>query len=344
VRRRAALSRVVASAGFLLLAGGCSALFDESGLRGDGDSSGSGGRSGSSSGGSSNGGSSNGGSSNGGSSNGGSGGVGGGGDVGGASGDASGGTSGVGGGLAGDPYGALIQSDGPIAYYRFEGADGGSTPNLIEGSPEATLIGAVEIVPPGAVGSPGDGALNLDGQGFAVIDKLTGLSLNDEFTLELWFSFEPASNLQNACLLSVRNDAGGGIALQASLDFSGDFFRVDANLFGENGEGSVVSVQLSSPPITFTYLAASLDGDTLTICVGDFRSSFQCRGTQLSGILRPNNVTQIGVGNDTVTPTCPLLGQIDELAIYDEALDEGTLRGHFAASDGLPFDPGNLPF
>jgi hypothetical protein len=328
----------------LLLAGGCSALFDESGLRGDGDSSGSGGQSGSSNGGSSNGGSSSGGSSSGGSSNGGSGGVGGRGGVGGASGDASGGTSGVGGGLPSDPYGALIQSDDPIAYYRFEGADGGSTPSLIEGSPKATFVGTVDIVPPGAVGSPDDGALNLDGKGFAVIDESIGLSLHNEFTVELWFSFEPVSEQQNACLINMSSDDGGGLVLEALLDFSGNFFGVDANLFDENGDGGDVSVQLSSPPLTFTYLAASSNGDTLTICVGDFRSSFRCRGTQLSGILRPINVAQIGVGDDAFTRGCPLLGQIDELAIYDEALDTGTLQDHFSASGGLPFDPGNLPF
>jgi hypothetical protein len=261
------------------------------------------------------------------------------------SGDDSGGASGVGGGLPGVLYEALIQSDDPIAYYRFDRLEGSGTPSFIKGAPDVILFGSAEIVPPGAVGSPGDGALTRDGKSLANINGSIGLDLDDTFTIELWFSFAPASDSQNSCLISMHDYAGNaGFVLEASLDLSRSLFGVNAILSDETGDGGDVSLDLSSAPLTFTYLAASSDGDTLTLCVGGVGSSFVCRSTGLGGTLRPINVQQIGLGNDINNFTASLRGQIDELAIYDEALDEGTLRGHFMAGSGLPFDPSDLPF
>ncbi len=307
----------MAALGALFLLGGCSLLFDEGVLR-EGDAGGRGGGGGAGPGG------------------GGPGGRG----LGGAAGvPAFGGFGGRAGGEPGSTYEGVIRRDQPFAYYRFDEASGDNgAASEVGDAPDAELVGGPRLIAPGAVGSLGDRALGLDGESFASIEETLGLRVHDDFTIELWFSLDPFEP-QEACLVGVGDDSDGGLLLTAESAEPGRAVGVLASVFDVEGGVAEVSAELSRPALTFSYLAAAFDGESLTLCLGEFGAPLSCAtSAPLEAPLVPADEAPLLLGRSDLLVGCGLAGAVDELAIYDRVLREADLRAHYAAaSGGLPF-------
>jgi hypothetical protein len=312
---------------------GCTLLFDDTGLSeegpagssgstggrsGAGGTSGSGGTGGNGTGGSGIGGSGTGGSGTGGS-----------------------GTGGVGGGpFPPDAYGSAVLADRPLLYYRFNDPDDdGFVENVSpNGGPDASVVGPASFGLVGALRTPGDLALGLEGEGFVTPEEPIGLALHKGFTAEYWFSLVTVDEAPS-CLLTLGRFPESGLFVSAEPGPQG-FPLVRAALSDGSGIGAFTELTFDWPPGDFAYLGLSFDGISFELCMGERAfDHFECSSAPAPMELAPifEDATFIGSNPDI---GCGFFGAIDEFAIYDLPLGAPAMNGHYLAALSMtPVEP-----
>jgi hypothetical protein len=164
------------------------------------------------------------------------------------------------------------------------------------------------------------------------------------FTLEAWVrpNWTPADpQVQRAVLVSA-NSVGAGYGLFATPD---NFWEAQIG----TGGGNFLSVKatqsiflnLPNPPFS-QYLAVTFDGTMLTLFVGvvgvPLVAAFQ--GTTANFVReQPMNATSLFIGMglpETLTGMFPFNGFIQDVAVYNVALDAGTIQAHFTLGSTPP--------
>lgn len=171
-----------------------------------------------------------------------------------------------------------------------------------------------------------------------------------QFTLECWVkpNWTAADAQVPRAVLVSFNSAGAGYSLFANPN---NFWQVQIGTGGGNfasataTDGIALSADPSLNPVT--YLAATYDGTTLSLFVGVAEASPNVTPSQPTttsfvpeqSMASPSTATPlfIGMGRpDTPNGMFPFNGFIQDVAIYNTALDPGTIQKHFALGSVPP--------
>jgi Concanavalin A-like lectin/glucanases superfamily len=188
---------------------------------------------------------------------------------------------------------------------------------------------------------------------FVAVPFNAAINPTPAFTLECWvqvgwFNTDP---LAFRAVVDCRNDAPGqGFALYAAPDSdqSGNYHWQASIGNGGAGAAGFTTVTSADPPITLNteappvYLAVTFDGQTLILFVNAQESAKINQATYVANTGQP---LWIGAGAPFVpqrpqmmgtlaSPLFPWVGAIQDVAIYNIALDGGVILKHFDNGSG----------
>ncbi len=217
-------------------------------------------------------------------------------------------------------YGAAVLEDGPSAYFRFAEAAG---PDAISevGSARGTYQGDFER---GAIGAVGDDTVVYDGQ-------TTWIDLGDTFrfagstpyTFELWLLPRAIDN-HTLFLVDRRSPTGDGYSFYIGKDYV--LFAREAAMT----EFGYVNAGHSAPLNTWTYLVATFDGTNARLFENAVLVSSNSGGDAAGPIADVSG--SLVLGDHVPAQFFKLDGRLDELAIYDHALDPARIQAHYDAA------------
>ena len=214
------------------------------------------------------------------------------------------------------PYSQLVSSTpGIVSYWRLGEASGSTVCDSVGSNPGSYRPGATLGVAGALAGDP-DSAVALDGSnGSASVPATASLNVGDRFTIEAWVRrqrtgvTETIASKQNNSWLLEFNDAN-----QLTLRRS-----------------TVADVVSSTSAITDTawhYLAATKDGASVHLYI-DGRD---VTGPVLSPQTMADNTQPLEIG-DSISSSY-LQGTVDELALYNNALNASQIANHYSTATG----------
>lgn len=214
---------------------------------------------------------------------------------------------------ASDPYGAVVQADGPIAWFRFEEPTGAQTAADATGTYTAKAQTTAYF---GATGIAGHG-VTLDGSGGFDLGDVFDFSGKESFTLEAWVRSELLSTADQR-LMFKRDDGnnGGGYVLYLAGDHTPHF---------EVAGAGMSSWSERAIPTTFTHIVvtvAYVDG------IGNAMLWFNGQQSEHAGFDTTDTVPNTP---EHYTMGTSLKGTLDEVAIYDKALSDARILEHYLA-------------
>lgn len=209
-------------------------------------------------------------------------------------------------------YVAAVTADSPLAFYRFEenlADELGANPT---GNAEGTLVYDS--------GVRGSRALRFDGATTRIVyGDAFPFAATSPFTLELWIAPEGLDDQVRRIV--TRSTADNGYDVYGSESF------LLASRTGEGAEGSYASVSpYPGANAQFVHVVATFDGG---------ESALYVDGLYRGGMFDARRISS-GIGTFVLGDSEPplffkFLGRLDELAIYDRALDASRVAAHFAA-------------
>lgn len=227
-----------------------------------------------------------------------------------------------------DPYAAAVLLDNPIAYWRLDEPAG---PMVLDscGGHNGRSSGNVAFQQPGALGDANTAAC-FDGASGAEVDVPYAPDLNPaQFTIECWARATGGAGTWRSPLTSRDG------SLNAPL--SGYLFYAGANDHWQFwiGTGGSAWQILPGPSVVlgqWTFLVGTYDGTN---------QSFYVDGQMVGTVpvsFRPNvqRPLRMGAGATEGTSDFHFIGGLDEVVLYDHALDPARVQQHYAAGLGQP--------
>lgn len=229
-------------------------------------------------------------------------------------------------------YAALVEGDAPLAFLRFERTTGRYLDATGHGH-AGQVVGAATHGREGAIAGDETGALSLPGDGaYVVVGGMDALAEAEALSLEVWFRRADVTASAPILELADGTDVGAHLWNHARGD------QLYANLVDEERGGhTIMSAEGVVRAETWHHAVLTHDGTTGRLFldgarVGEVAADMPLR---LAGQLFVGH--RAAAGED---PAHFFAGQIDELAVYDHALDAETIRAHHAAGrDGGRANP-----
>ena len=218
------------------------------------------------------------------------------------------------------PYADVVLDAAPVAYLRF--TEGGA--QLIDASGHGHTgerVGGAAIDVVGAIDGDTSGALRLSGDAqYVRLAPLDALAASGEVSLECWFRRDDTSAAQP--ILGFSDGAALGPHLWNHE--TGD--KLYANFVSvETGDHTVSSGEGVVQAGAWHHAVATFDGSVGRLYLDGARIG----ETSVGDALRLDGDLYIGfraaVGD---APAVSFAGSIDEVAVYDHALDASTIRRH----------------
>jgi hypothetical protein len=217
-------------------------------------------------------------------------------------------------------YGSVVLGDGPSAYFRFAETSGPDAVSEV-GTARGTYEGDFQF---GAIGAVGDATVVYDG-------ATTLIDLGDTFrfagtapyTFELW-AFPYAIDDHTLFLVQRRSSTGDGYAFYIGKDYALFAREAASTEFGYVDTGEAL------PLNTWTYLVATYDGTIARLFENAVEVSANTGGDAAGPI--PDASGTLVLGDHVPAQFFKLDGRLDELAIYDYALDPARIRAHYDAA------------
>lgn len=220
-----------------------------------------------------------------------------------------------------DPYGALVFSDTPVAYWRFsEGAGTTVIDSMGNGRTLTLSTGSLSTTYPSL-------PLGTEGYSFDVVAAAPYASVPDaawhepaNFTVECWFNADATSSYR---ALVTRDGSGTR---------GWNFYLLSGQLHWYDNGASVATGTTTVTTGRAYHAAAVYNGTNITLYLNGIQEA-QANTT-------PGTTPTLGmlVGASyagTGTPTFYFDGRIDEVAFYNTALSQTTLKNHYLAGAQL---------
>ena len=216
-----------------------------------------------------------------------------------------------------------------VSYWRLGEAAGATTAVDSTGGNDGTYVGSVALGQPGLVVGDADTAAQFDGStGYVAVPHIDD-SLNPaKFTVEALVSLEGGDGQFRAVVSSRHID-------QATMNTFGYILYASdqGNWEAWVGDGDTNWAMATGPPATNGghYLAMTYDGTTLTLYVDPADDS----PASIAASYQPNPQQELRIGaggNELPDPYFLFPGVIDDVAIYNDALDSATIKAHFTLS------------
>jgi hypothetical protein len=238
-------------------------------------------------------------------------------------------------------YESLVQSDGPVAFLRFDEPPFRPAANL--GTLGATATGNVLFTtndqagprPPDLPGFESDNAaVPFDGVSSHVsVPNPSGLDIAGQITLEAWINPE-AAQAAVTDIVARGNAADGtvGVALRI-LDGNAYSIQASDGITIEGASSSIPPSDLGGGD--WIHLAGTFDGGEWRL----YRNGVEV-ASEVGNVGAPqldNGEWSIGAGDAGRGQL--FAGRIDEVAIYDRALSAGRIAAHHAAATGSVSPP-----
>jgi len=225
----------------------------------------------------------------------------------------------AGGALLGTPGSVLITirdndgPGGPVAHWRF---DDGSGTAAADGSGNGNA-GKLVNGPAWTSGRVG-GALNFDGtDDYVQVPDAPELDFGggEEFTITFWIRGSDTGDVQ--MVLTKRGDAGYQVWFQPNRGF---FLRID------EGPNNVETVARNHPlDGRWHHVAVGRDANRHFLFIDGALDSF----TGDSTLADLTNSNPLDLGNESDFPTPAFQGALDDVRVYDRALDAGEISSIF---------------
>jgi hypothetical protein len=214
-------------------------------------------------------------------------------------------------------YRDAVLADGPVAYFRLGESAGTSAHDEVQDAATGRYVHDVTLGAEGALSDDPDTAIALAGGGVVTIGRGFAFSGRAPFSIEMWLKpsaidathrwafarqiFETPRNGYGIYLVEHE-----GISLERWIDGS------------SRSTGAPIEVG------RFSHVVASYDGASLRVHVdGALGASL----TDARDLLEVD--AEACVGATRPTASSAFRGVIDEVAIYDKALDPARIRAHF---------------
>jgi RHS repeat-associated protein len=228
-------------------------------------------------------------------------------------------------------YQDAVRHDGPIAYWRLDESSGATAVDGSGASHDATYEPTVTRGATGLLTKNADKAASFDGADAWLTGPPLGLD-HASFSLEAWI--KPSSPLTSSeTILAADGGPGAGSSLRLRvtadgklvLDFGGEALTTAAKTIKAGTTADVVA----------TYDTAS---DTSTLLVNGTKKASSAAGPFVGGS------PPIGIGRYNDEAPDLFRGTLDELAVYDHALDLDAVSAHYKAGKALSNGSNTIAF
>lgn len=238
--------------------------------------------------------------------------------------------------MDGGDYATRVLASRPLAYYRFDDVVGASVARDSSGhGHDCSYASGVQLGVPGIV--PTDSAARFSAQslGVACTPPLFTFSGNTPFSVEGWFAPNTVGNAYQSMFTRVTNNPRSGYF----VFLHGEEPRVGFEVWA-SGKAICWADDTPLPCATgreagvgcsaFSHVVATYDGAAISVFVnGVLKATGQCpTGLPVIG----DEAFTVGNYSGYICPDCGLLGDVDEVAVYDRALEPSEVQAHYAAA------------
>jgi hypothetical protein len=229
-----------------------------------------------------------------------------------------------------DTYRNEVMADGPVLYLRL-GETSGSVAHDTAGTHDATYGSATVLGATGAIAGDADTAARFDGSVDAVVAMQPGFDFAGRapFSVEVWAQQPTHSGSDTNLGFAVDHQAYEGGSNRHGWELRFSYGNVVAERYAGNMNVGPDAVWPSAlTPNVYHHVVATYDGTAMVLYI-DGVVKGQSSG---SGTI-PAMVEPWTVGRQQCTCTGDnFIGELDELAIYDKALDMSRVVAHYRAA------------
>jgi len=237
-------------------------------------------------------------------------------------------------------YPTEVYNSGPIAYWRLDEAPGSTTAHDLIGGNDGTYNSATLGV---AGYSPLDSDTAAAFSGLnSYIGNISGTAINfitnAPFTLEAWVNGPPGLPDQATIIAKGIGNTGTTETEQFALDVSGGNFR----FFTTHSGNKYQALANIGPDGTWHHVVGVYDNSTPAPTLRLYVDGAQ-RATAQAALAQSTTVSPVSIGSKR-TGNDPgydgtFAGTIDEVAVYNTALDAGTILAHYNGAYGSSLAP-----
>ena len=222
-------------------------------------------------------------------------------------------------------YASLVEeTPGLAAYWRLDEAGGGVAADSSGAGNDATYAAGVRLGEPGLI-EEANAAIGLPGteDGYADAGDVLDFPEGAPFTLEAWIRLDEFATPYPRLLMKEATDAEGdrqGYLLYISEETG----RLGFERW-RDGEANVVTTIDPVPVGVPTHVVAVYDGQAMRLYIDGEGVAEVPAGL---GLIDTPYPFRIGARADDASP---FAGAVDEVAVYETALDAETIQAHFRA-------------
>ena len=219
-------------------------------------------------------------------------------------------------------YAAAVLADAPVAYWRLGTASDVVAVDETGNGNTGTYVGNVLPGAPGALIGDADSATEFDGDDDTITmgDRLS-FKDSEAFTIEAWV--RPTAHAANYAGIVSKTDEQNGGATVSGYHLFDQFSK-----FGCERANGTLSHKAETTELTvnrWTHVAATFDGTELSLYVDAVLQDSSIAPTPIS---IPGTSKPFAIGARNGGTWLMFTGSIDEVAIYDHALEMSQLENH----------------
>ena len=216
-------------------------------------------------------------------------------------------------------YVAVVLADHPVAYFRLGEATGALARDEIASGPPGTYVGNVEFGQPGAIGGDIDSAIACDGVNCGVeLGDVFDFAGTAPYSFEAWLRPQFDGGFHNLISKWLQPPTSLGWNLyhrDEIVSFTRELSPLDHDLIASSSLTDGV----------YTHVVGTFDGTMLRIYINGMQ-----RMQGAASRVLPDTQTSLFIAAGNGVPTGgPVNGLIDDVAIYDYALDAERISAHY---------------